>query len=153
MDAGISREFGVEGGGHGSSLPNGDGVFAFGGDYFYTFANVLDFGSADKDHFQRRSAEQAFADGAVDLAAIGIAADTDVDGSKAFLLRVFHLAGQEDRAGTGAEGWLGVDEIFQLCESFFAEKLKEGTGFAARDDETVDGIELLGLFDEDNFGA
>ena len=36
-----------------SSLPDGDWVFAFGGDYFYAFAYALDFGGTDEDHFER----------------------------------------------------------------------------------------------------
>jgi len=153
VDASVVGEFGVEGGGHGSSLADRDGIGAFRSEDFDAFADVLDFGGADKDHFQRRTAEKTFADRAVDLAAIGIAADPDIDGSQAFLLRVLYLAGQKNRACTGAKGRLEVYELPELIESFFAEKLEEGTGFAAGDDETVDGIELLGLFDEDNFGT
>ena len=55
MDAGIVGEFGMEGGGHGGSLPDGDrGCLAFGGDDFDAGADMLDFRGADEDHFQRR---------------------------------------------------------------------------------------------------
>ena len=93
MDAGIVGEFRVEGGGHGSALTDRYGIGALGRDDFDTCSDVLDFGGADEDHFQRRAAEKTLADRAVDLAAIGIAADANIDGSKASLLRVFHLAG------------------------------------------------------------
>ena len=62
---------------------------AFGGEDFDAFADVLNFGGADEDHFHGRVAEAAFADGAVDLASVGVAADADVEGAEAFLLRIF----------------------------------------------------------------
>ena len=120
---------------------------------FDAFADVLDFGGADEDHFDGRGAEETLADGAVDLASVGVAADADVEGAEAWLLGILDLGGEQDGAGAGAEGGLGVDEIFQLGEAFFAEKFQERAGFAAGDDEAVDGVELLGLFDEDDFGA
>ncbi len=46
-----------------------------------------------------------------------------------------------------------MDELFQLCESFFAKKFEECAGFASGDDQAVDGVELLGLFDEHDLGA
>jgi hypothetical protein len=51
--AGVFGEFGVEGCGHRSSLPDCDWnvIFAFGGDYFYGRAGVLDPGGADEYHF------------------------------------------------------------------------------------------------------
>ncbi len=69
------------------------------------------------------------------------------------LLRILDFGGEEDGAGAGAEGGLGVDEIFQLCEAFFTQEFQEGAGFAAGDDEAVEGVELLRLFDEDDVGA
>ncbi len=160
MEAGVVGEFGVEGGGHGASLANGDGrvVFAFGGDHLDAFSDVLDFGGADEDHFDglgglEASEKFAFADRAVDLAAVGIAPDADVEGAEAFLLRVFHFTGEKDCAGASTEGGFEADELFEFFESFLAEEFEECAGFAARDDESVDGVELLGLFDEDDFGA
>ena len=158
MDAGVAGKFGVEGGGHDSSLPDGDRVGTFGGDYFYPFSDVLDFGGADEDHFERCgarrfSSQQAFADGAVDLAAVGVAADADVECAEAFLFGILHFGGEEDGPGAGAEGGFGVDELFELFESGLAEQFQEGAGLAAGDDEAVDGVELLGLFYEDNFGT
>ena len=153
MDPGIFGEFGVEGGGHGFSLADSDGIVPFCGEDFDAFADVLDFGGTDEDHFDGGGAEEALADGAVDLASVGVAADADVEGAEAFLLGILDLGGEEDGAGAGAKGGLGVDEIFQLGKAFFAEKFQERAGFAAGDDEAVDGIELLGFFDEDDFGA
>ena len=153
MDAGVFREFGVEGGGHGFSLLNGYGIFAFGGQDSYAFSDVFDSGRADEDHFDGRGAEETLADGAVDLASVGVTTDANVEGAQAFLVRILDFGGEEDGSRTGAKSGLGVDEVFQFSESFFAEQFEERAGFAAGDDEAVDGVELLGLFDEDDLGA
>ena len=95
----------------------------------------------------------ALADGAVDLASVGVAADADVEGAKAVLRGIFDFFGEKDRPGAGAESWLGSYKIFQFVESSFAEELQKSAGFAAWDDEAVDVVELLRLFDEHNFGT
>ncbi len=69
----------MEGCGHRSSLADGYGIAAFSGDNFDSGADAFDFGGADKNHLQRFIAESAFADGAVDLTSVGIAADADVE--------------------------------------------------------------------------
>ncbi len=106
MHASIFAEFGMEGCRHHSSLPDGDWIVAFGCDYFYSGADAFDLGGADEDHFDGLFAESAFADGAVDLAAVGVAADADVERAQSGLLWVLYFAGQQDCAGAGAEGWL-----------------------------------------------
>ena len=168
MDAFVVGEFGVEGGGHGFALADGDGVFVFtfGSENLDTFSEVNDFRGADENHLERRfgglvysavvvgaAYEFAFADGAVDLASIGIAADVDVECAESGLRGIFNFRGQQDSAGAGAEGGLGAHEFFQLGETFFSEKFQECAGFAAGDDEAVNMVELFGFFDEHNFGA
>ena len=155
MDAGVVGEFGVEGGGHGSSLPNSDGslIAAFGGQDFNAFSDMLDFGSADENHLQWGIAEETLADGAVDLASIGVAADANIEGAEASLLRILYFCGEENCAGAGAKGGLGVNEFFQLFESAVAQELQERARLAAGDHEAVNGVEFLGFSDEHNFGA
>ena len=97
--------------------------------------------------------QAAFADGAVDLASVGVAADADVERAQSGLLRILDFVGEQNCAGAGAEGWLHADELLQLFESGFAQQFEECAGFAAGDDEAVDLVELLGLLDEHNFGA
>src|ERR1700730_10483679 len=102
MDAGVFREFGVEGGGHRSSLPDCYRVFAFRRDNLYPSAYSFDPGRADEDHFERRAGlgiertlqKLPFADRAVELASVGIAADPNVDRAQAGLLRVLDFGGQ-----------------------------------------------------------
>ncbi len=93
MDARILAEFGMEGCCHDSSLPHGDWIVTLGGDDFYPGADAFDFRGADKNHFDGFFTEPAFADGAVDLAAVGVAANSDVDRTESRLLRVFHFVG------------------------------------------------------------
>ena len=158
----VLRQFRVEGCGQRSSLPDGDRniIFAFGGDDFDGISYALDFGGADEDHFEwrwffieRALHEPTFADGAVDLASVGVAADADVECAQAELFGILYFGRKQDCAGAGAEGGFGVDEVFELFESFFSQQLQERAGFSAGDDEAVDGVELLGLFDQDDFGT
>lgn len=161
MDADVVGKFGVECGGHGASLPDSDGVGAFGGEDFDSFAEAFDLGGADEDHFERRPGrivgewreEFSFADGAVDLASVGIAANADVERSKADLRGIFDIGGEQDGPGAGAEGGLKADELFELLESGFAEKFEKRTGLAARNNEAVDLIKLLRFFDKHDIGA
>src|ERR1700688_1051978 len=121
MDAGIVGEFRVKGRGHGSSLPDGDRIGAFGGDDFDARADAGNFWGTDEDHFEWRlrlfvveSSLQklAFADGAVELAPIDVAADADVDRPKAGLRGIFNFGRQQDRARAGAKGGLEAHELF-----------------------------------------
>jgi len=54
VNAGIVAEFGMKSCGHGSSLPDGDGIAALGSEHFDSLANVHDLGGADEHHLQRR---------------------------------------------------------------------------------------------------
>ena len=97
--------------------------------------------------------EFAFADGAINLAAIGVAPDADVDGSEADLLRIFDLSGQENGSGAGAECRFEPRELLQFFESGLAQEFEESAGFAAGNDQTVELIQLLGPFHEHNLGT
>src|SRR5579864_6766429 len=117
VDAGIVAELGMEGGGHHSSLPDSNWICSFGGNDFDAGADALDLGGADEDHLERGvrvkgiaggaavsgREKLAFADGAVDLASVGIAADAYVEGAQAGLSGIFHFRGEQDCSGAGAE--------------------------------------------------
>jgi len=77
----VVRELGMEGRGHNCSLPDGDWIVAFRGDDFDPWADAFDFGGANEDHLERIFTESAFADGTVDLATVGVAADADIERS------------------------------------------------------------------------
>src|ERR1700723_3067851 len=151
----------MEGCSHCSSLPDRDWVGTFSGYDFDGRADAFDFRGADENHLQwgrcefvvKRAEKFAFADGFIELASVGVAADGDVDCAEARLLWIFDFRGQQDRAGAGAEGWLHADELLQLFEALFPQQFQERTGFAAGDYEAFDRVELLGLFYEHHFGA
>ena len=95
MYAGVVAQLGVESCSHDFSLSDGDRVviFALGSDYFNFGADAFDLWSADEDHFDRLTTESAFADRAVDLTAVGVAADADIERAQSGLLWVFYFVG------------------------------------------------------------
>ena len=153
--------------GHGASLPNDDRVGVFGSEDIDAVADVDDLGSANEDHFKRRLAqggvlgiagvggsdELAFADGAVDLASVGVAADADVEHAEPALGRVLDFGGKQNGSGAGAEGGTGEGEVLELVEAGIAEEFEERAGFASGDDEAVDLVKLFGLADEQDLAA
>lgn len=144
MDAEVGGHFGVEGGGHGSSLPDEDGVFVAGGEDFDGRAGAFDARGADVDLFEGATGEFGFGgeDGGVDLAAVGVAGDGDVEDSEAGLFGVCDLLGQEDAAGAGAEDGTRADELAERRKAFVAKEFENGRGFAAGDDEAFDRLEF-----------
>src|SRR2546421_95578 len=93
VNARVVRKFGMKCGSHDSSLPDGDGIAALGGHYFDLRSNALNFRRANKNHLQRRISQFAVANGTVDLAAIGVASDADVESAQPRLLRILHFVG------------------------------------------------------------
>ena len=96
----------------------------------------------------------AFADGAVDLASVGVAADADVEGAEAGLLwgSPLRVASRIAPAQVPNVG-LARTNCLSFSNPASPRSFRKVPGFAAGDDEAVDGIELLGLFDEHHFGA
>jgi hypothetical protein len=112
---------------------------------------VGDAWGADEDHFERDAFEFCGCgeDGGVDLAAVGVALDGDVEGGEGFLRGVFYVFCEEDCSGAGAEGGRGFDEGLEGVEEAAAlEEFEEGGGFAAGDDEAVEICEFGGSADE-----
>jgi len=160
MDARVRRKLGVKGCRHDSSLPDGDRILilAFGGDDFNAGADAFDLRGADEDHFERCVPyllfyELSFADGTVELASVCVAADADVKRAQPGLPRILNFAGEENCSSAGSEGGLRADELLELFKARFAEDFQECAGFAARDYQAVDFIELLWLLDEHDLGA
>src|SRR5579863_5890761 len=83
VEARGSAQLGVESRGHRIALPDGDWIFFLCGYDFDAGAETLDLGGTDENHFDRRSTEDPFTDGAVDLAAVGVAADGDINCAQA----------------------------------------------------------------------
>ena len=126
---------------------------ALGCDHFHIFAGAFDLGSTNKNHFDRLAEKTAFANRAVDLTSVSIAAHGDVECAEARLLGIFDFGRQQDASRAGAKRGLHAHEIFELREPVFTEQLEECTRLASGNDQAVDGIELLRLFDEDDLRA
>src|SRR5439155_9148098 len=120
---------------------------------FHARSEALDLRGADENHFCWQSQKVSFADGAVHLASVGIAADGNIERAKSRLFRVLDFSGEQNRTRAGAESWLYANELLQLLEPGVAQQLEKCARLAAGDDEPVDLIELLRLFDEHNFRA
>src|ERR1019366_1741745 len=155
VDASVVGKLGVKRRRHDASLPHGDGIFiiAFSSKNFDAGTDARNLWGTDEDHFHRFISELSLADGAVNLAAIGVAANADIERTESGLLRVFHFGRQQDGSGTGAESGFQADKLLELFEAGFAEEFEERPGFAAGDNEATDFIELLGFFDEHNLSA
>src|SRR5208282_1748075 len=129
------------------------GIFAFGRDHFHALAHTFYLGCADEDHLDGMVQESPFADGAVNLAAVGVAPHGDVERTQARLLRIFYFRGEQDASRAGAEGWLRAYEIFQLRQAVFPEQFEKCPRLASGNYQAVEVIQLLRLFHQDNFRA
>lgn len=151
VDAGVRAEFGVEGGREEMAFANEDRKVVTGGEGFNVGAGMNDAGSADEDHLEWAAFEFCGLgeDGRVDLAAVGVALDGDIQGGEGFLRGVLYVFGEEDCAGACAEGGRGFDEGLKGVEETTAlEEFKEGSGFAAGNDETIEISEFGWSADE-----
>src|SRR5437870_4270078 len=153
MHTGVVGKFGMKGGSHDSSLPDGDGIAAFGGNDFHVWPYAFNFGGADENHLQGRISQFSGADGAVDLAAVGVAPNADVERSQARLLGIFHFVGQKDCARTSTKRRFDSNELFQLFKSCFAQQVQKSSTFPPGDDQAVDFVQLLRLLDQHDFCA
>jgi len=79
MDAGVVGKLGMKSGSHDSSLSDGDRIVAFRGEHFDSRADAFYFGGANEHHFDGFVTQSALADRAVDLSAVGVAANADVE--------------------------------------------------------------------------
>ncbi len=151
VDAGVVAEFGVEGGSEDVALTDEDRVRFTGGQGFYGCAGAGDAGGADEDHLEGAAREFGVGveDGGIDLAAVRVALDGDVEGGEGFLGGVLDVRGEENGSGAGSKGWGGLDEGLEGIEEVVAlEEFEHGGGFAAGHDEAVNAFEVGGEADE-----
>lgn len=131
MYARIVGQFGMKSCGHGPSLPycHRNIIIAFRGDDVDAGADALDFWRADENHLERRCAQLAvqiakkfaFANGTVDLASVGVAADGNIDCAESGLAGILDFRGEQDGSGARAEGGLEAHELLELVESFVTQ--------------------------------
>src|ERR1017187_4906674 len=119
----VIRQFWMEGRRHHTSLPHQHGIVAAFRQDFYSLANSFDARCANEHHLQKIAAQSAggLDDGGIDLAAIGVAADRNVNRIEAGLMRVLDFLGQHDRAGAGPEGRRGVHKVIQPLKTLLAQ--------------------------------
>src|SRR2546430_1459327 len=153
MHAGVIGKFGMEGGSHDSSLPHGHGIAALGGNDFHVRSDPFNFGGTDENHLEWRVSQFAGADGAIDLAAVSIASNADVERSQSHLPWIFHFVGQQNSAGAGTKSRFKANELFQLMKSGFPQQVQKSSTLSARYDQAVDLVQLLGFLHQHNFRA
>ena len=122
VDAGVGGELGVEGGGEDVAGADEGGEAVAGGEGLDRGAGAGDARGADEDHLQRRAGERGGRgeDGGVDLAAVGVALDGDVERGERALRGGFDARGQQDGPGAGAEGGRGADVGLEELEEAVA---------------------------------
>ncbi len=141
----------MEGGGEEVAFADENREVVAAGEGFDFRADAGDSWGADEDHLEWTACEFCGCgeDGGVDLAAVGVAFDGDVEGSEGGLRGVFYLLCEEDSAGAGAEGWSRFDEGLECVEKTSAfQEFEEGGGLAAGDDEAIEVGELGWCADE-----
>jgi hypothetical protein len=152
----VGRKLRMKGRGHGVSLADQSGMAFAKGEGFDTGTDLDDPGSADEDHFERAAGEGGFGnfDAGVDLTAVGVAFDYGVEETETALGGVADFPGKENGSGAGAEdGLLGAEFAEGLEEVALFKEFEHGGGFAAGEDEGVDGGELFGVADFGGLGA
>src|ERR1700761_2534628 len=152
MNAAVGRELRVEGGREQMALAHEDREAVALGKYRDIFADLLDARRANVDGFEWAGVEcraelcGRLFDGAVDLAAVGVALDRGIQHAETRLRRMQNFRREQNATSTGTEGGRGGDKGAQRFEKAVAlQELKEGGGLAAGDDQAVETRELIGL--------
>ena len=155
MDARVIRQLRVKRRGQDIFLPHQHGTIVFARQHFDLWSELFEAGCAYENHFQEIPAERGSLvdDVAIELSAVGVAPDGDVEDTEPALRRIEDVARQQDGACAGPKRGFHLHEIEQLLETFFTEQVQERGGFATGDDERFDLVKLLRLLDEHNLGA
>jgi len=149
VNAGVVAELGMKSGGEDVTLTDEHGVCFARGEGFDGCAGAGDAGGADEDHLEGAAGESGVGveDGGVDLAAVCVSLDGDVEGAEGFLGGVLDVCGEEDGTSARAEGGGGLDEGLEGIEEVVALKeFEHGGGFAAGHDEAVHKCGTVGTF-------
>jgi hypothetical protein len=157
VNGGVAGEFGMEGGGEDFAFLDESGLAPklgedgdVGGDFFNDRA-------ANENHFEWLLLERAGTeeDVAGELAAVAIAKNGHIQELEGILRGIFHLGGQENGSGAGAEDGVAVGGKVAdgVVEAFFLEELELRGAFAAREDEAIAAIEVDDCADFDGVDA
>jgi hypothetical protein len=142
-------EFWVEGNPDHLALLHPNDMTFESGDDINSLSHRLYPGSTNEDPRKRtltlsRQCELHWGLEAVDLTSEGVAADDDIHRGKKGLIAFRSPRGEHDKAGAGAKDGVIRDESSQgTCETILFHQLPDGGAFAARDDESVQTLQLL----------
>jgi len=154
VDAGIGREFRVEGGDQMATLLSEDGISVIGGEHLNGGAGGADDGSANEDRFEVPEGGREIDDAGIELAAVGVALDFDIHEPERLLFRGGDVRREEDGSGAGAEDGLGLAVSAERLKEIFAmEDFEHGGAFASRQDEAVGRVHFSGGADLDGLCA
>src|ERR1019366_5053979 len=126
------------------------------------FSRAANDGGADEDGFQVTGAGALLEVGtgfelghaAVDLAAVSVALDGEIQHAEAFLGGVFHFRSQQDGTRTSSEDRLAGGETAQsVLQVHEVQQLQHGGALATGDHEAVDGFHVLSGTDKDGLGS
>jgi hypothetical protein len=102
---------------------------------------------ANEDHLQRSAWQRRRfdKDRGVDLAAVGISLHCGIEEPQTALRGMAHFTGEQDGAGAGAKDGVRGSEVLKRLEEVAAlQELEDGGGFAAGQDEPVEGLSARG---------
>ena len=157
MEGGGRVEFGMEGRCDQIALANGDGRLAEGDERFDVWSAGNDLWGADERERNRRSSVQrCLGMKTAELASVGVALDSDVKSAEMDGRVILDRLGEQDEAGTGAEGRKASGDLLAQGaeEAEFAEEFSLDGRFAARKDQPVERrVEVAALADFERTGA
>jgi hypothetical protein len=157
VDSGIGCELWVERGREHFPLLYENRMSGIFRENFHAFADRLDDGRANKNHFERFFVQlgATFVNVAGELASIGVAQHGNVHQAKRRLRGAVNITSHENGAGAGAEERAAIrSELFQLVEeTLFGQDFQMRGTFAAGQDDTGKSIEIFGLADENMVDA
>src|SRR5229473_1040452 len=146
----------MEGCGQNLALTDQHRITADRGQNFHPFPGTNNFRRSNEHHLQWLLPQLAlgFANRTVNLAAVGVAADTDVHYVQRFLRGILYMLSQQDGTGTGAERWLRRNEIAQLFQkAAFGQKVQKRARLSAGNYNAINGIKLFRLAHQHDLGA
>lgn len=144
MNAGIISELGVERGDHVPALLHPNRISIVSSENLALGANAQDFRRAYEDCLHLVCTHLKPRDLTINLAAVGVTLDVDIDKIEAGLHGAAHRVSQQDRTSARSEDGLAGGELAQrLGQVFDVEQLEHSGALAAGHDEAVTGVQLL----------
>ncbi len=146
VNGGVGSEFRVKRGGKDVTVLDKRGLAMPFGEDGDSLPDLFDDGAANEDHFERVFLQGAGTEEHVagELAAVAVAQNGHVHELERVLWGIFHVRGEKNGAGTGAEDGVAVrgEVAYGVVETFFLEELELRGAFTAGENEAVAGVEV-----------